>query len=97
MAARSSRLAKVSRSAVIDLPPSEATRTFKLGVRERNWCGPVKSSWVTPSYTGITTLIGCDITCSPNEGMTVDNLGAALRLVYSLNGVFLISETKLGK
>src|SRR5207249_2768885 len=26
---------------------------------------PVKSRWVTPSYTGITTLIGCDIAGPP--------------------------------
>jgi hypothetical protein len=38
-------------------------------VRERNWCGPVKSSWVTPSYTGITTLIGWVIAV-----LLVDNL-----------------------
>jgi hypothetical protein len=25
----------------------------------------VKSSWVTPSYTGTTTLIGCDIADPP--------------------------------
>src|SRR4029077_14781316 len=63
IAARSSRFEKVRRSAVTGSPPSEPTRTFRSGVRERNWCGPVKSSWVTPSYTGTTTLIGCDIPC----------------------------------
>ena len=47
-----------------DRPSSEATRTCTSGVRERNWCGPVKSSWVTPSYTGTTTLIVCAIVLS---------------------------------
>src|SRR5262249_37733273 len=56
-----SRFEKVRRSAVTGSPPSEATRTCRSGARERNWCGPVKSSWVTPSYTGTTTLIVCDI------------------------------------
>src|SRR2546422_6458363 len=65
IAARSSRFEKVRRSAVTGSPPSEATRTCRSGVRDRNWCGPVKSSWVTPSYTGTTTLIGCDIACPP--------------------------------
>jgi hypothetical protein len=36
MAARSSRFEKVRRSVVIDRPPSEATRTSRSGVRERN-------------------------------------------------------------
>ena len=44
MVARSSRFENVRRSAVIARPPNEATRTCTSGVRERNWCGPVKSS-----------------------------------------------------
>lgn len=74
MAVRSSRSAKVRRSAVIDRPPSEATRTSRWGVRERNWCGPVKSSWVTPSYTGITTLVGCVIRLSSCGQATADGI-----------------------
>src|SRR5436190_4768356 len=65
MAVRSSRFEKVRRSAVTAWPPNEATRTCRSGVRERNWCGPVKSSWVTPSYTDITTLIGSVIAVLP--------------------------------
>src|SRR6476620_6010766 len=64
MTVRSSRFEKV-RSALTGSPPREATRTFRSGVRERNWCGPVKSSWVTPLYTGITTLIGWVIAVLP--------------------------------
>src|SRR6266478_7321760 len=59
MTVRSSRFEKV-RSAVTGSPPKEATRTFRSGVRERNWCGPVKSSWVTPLYSlGLETVAAC--------------------------------------
>src|SRR5437773_2031390 len=71
MAARSSRCEKVRLSTVIGRPPSEATRTCRSGVRERNWCGPVKSSCVTPSYTGTTMLIGCVISGSRLGGHTL--------------------------